>query len=334
MFEWRPDYKQALFNIGMQCYKRKEYEKSENYLQKLLEKDAYFKPLEIYEKLGDIEIKKNHNWNKAKSLYEKVLGTSIVYHLLIKIGKCWENLGDNEKALNCYRRSLEGHSNYVWGLFHMGCLLTKMNEIEEGSNYLRRAYKQDKINMDVIIKYTHSLIKKGSNSDLDTAYEILSKVWEMNKNNIDININISKIYECWGNIHEAINYMENANKSPDFSSDPDKVYSLALLYEKSNSFPKAIQLYKNILAIKKDHVLALCRLGTLYTISKQYKRANKYFQFAYKKDRQCLMATYGLGKVYHYTNLLDNAIVFLKKAIDIDQSFYKYLFNYLEHIQK
>jgi protein O-GlcNAc transferase len=323
MFEWRPDYKQSLFNLGMSCYKRKDYDKSQYFLNKLHSKDEYFKPLEIYERLGDIEIKKHQDWGKAKSLYEKVIGTSVVYHLLIKIGKCWENLNEYEKALASYKKSLDGHANYIWGLFHIGCLLTKMDEGEEGLTYLKRAYKHDKTNVDVIIKYTQSLIKKGGDSDLELALEILSRARETNKNNMDIYINISKIYDCWNNTHDAIQAMEEAHRAPNFSSDPDKVYSLAMLYEKAKSFPKAIQLYKNVLALKKDHTLALCRLGSVFSNAKDYKRAAKYFKFAYRNDKKCFMATYGLGKIANNFKKTEKAIDYFNKTLEINNGYFK-----------
>jgi tetratricopeptide (TPR) repeat protein len=319
-----PENKNALFNLGMIFYKRKDYSQSEDFFQRIIKMDKFYKQIEVYEKLGDIYFKKNRDWDKAKDYYIKANNENIP-HLNVKAGRCFEKLEDFDKALKYYNKSIETDQGYLWGLFHLGSLQCRSEQQINGLKFLKKAYEMDKNNTDILVKYTHELIKTKEEEKLETAFVILKAAQQQNMDNVDLLITLSRYYEIKNNVIEAVNLLENANQQSEFYNNPHKLYFLGLIYEKNKSYTKAIQIYKNILALDKDHIQSMCRIGTLLSNAKEYKRAMKYFTYALKINPNLSYPYYGIGKIYYTLNELEEASTNFILALKYDQDNYKYL---------
>jgi tetratricopeptide (TPR) repeat protein len=318
-----PDNKNALFNLGMIFYKRKDFSQSEDFFQRNLKIDKFYKSNEINEKLGDIYFKKNKDWSTAKDYYVKAQNGQNIPHLNVKTGRCYEKLEEADKALKYYNKSIESDQTYIWGLFHLGNLQCRMDQQTNGLKNLKAAFEKDKSNVDVLVKYTHELIKTKDEEKLELAYGILKEAQQENMDNVDLLITLSRYYEIKNNIKEAVNLLENANTQSEFYNSPHKLYFLGLIYEKNKNYNKAIQVYKNILALDKDHIQSMCRIGTLLYNAKEYKRAMKYFSYALKINASLSYPYYGIGKVYYALNELEEASTNFILALKYDLENFK-----------
>ncbi len=194
-------------------------------------------------------------------------------------------------------------------------------------HFLKKAYDIDKDNTDLIAKYSEELIKSKNTEDLEYGIEILKKAKANYLGNVEILFSLAKAYESKGNLREAISILEEANTYSEFHSNPNRLYLLAMFYEKEKNFNKATQIYKNILAINKEHTQSLVHLGFILQQAREYKRAHKYFKFALKIDPSLAFAHFGIGKIYQVMRNYDDAIVHYLQCIKFDINNYKAFFK-------
>ena len=76
-------------------------------------------------------------------------------------------------------------------------------------------------------------------------------------------------------LKEAIELLENANNYPQFFSDENKLFQLALYYEENKNFKKAVEFFKSVLVINRTHKDALLHLAFIYKGAKEFKKSYK-----------------------------------------------------------
>jgi tetratricopeptide (TPR) repeat protein len=241
----------------------------------------------------------------------------------LKIGRCCEKLKMFSEAFAFYKKSLDITKDYIWGLYYLGTLHIRTGRREEGLKFLRQAVDQSYENTEIVIRYCEELIK--DNDNLDVAINVLTKTPELITENMDLMLILAKAYEKKDDNAKAIEVLEEAMMNKGFNSNPNKMFHLGLLYEKTMSFNKAIGIYKNILSINKDHIPSLCHLGGILSHAKEYKRAMKYFKYALSVDESLPFAHYGIGKIYQANNQIEEAMESYNKCLELDTKFYKYI---------
>jgi tetratricopeptide (TPR) repeat protein len=309
------DNKEVLFALGCVYNKRLEFRNSEEVFNKLFSIDSKFRAREVNEKLGDIQFKFYKKLDKALEYFTDALKYEQSPLLHIKIGRCYERKSDLSSALKHYKKSIELSPNFLWGLFHIGCANSKLGNKSDALFYLKKAYDIDKDNTDVIAKFSEELIMSDNQEDTNLGLEILKKAKSNYIGNIEIMFSLAKAHERRGNIKEAISVLEEANTYSEFYSDPNRLYLLALLYEKEKFFSKATQIYKTILTLNKEHTQALMHIGFILQNAREYKRAHKYFKFALKIDPNLSHAHYGIAKIYQKMKSYDEAMDHYQKSV-------------------
>lgn len=320
-------HREAMFGLGLIYYKRQEYKSSEEYFLKLQNLDSQYKPRPVNEKLGDLNYKFYKNFEKALKFYNAAGENEISTFLLIKIGRCYERMSDYESAQKQYKKSVEINSSFLWGLFHLGCVYSKQGMEAEALIFLKKAYEIDMDSTDVIARYSDELIKSSNTEDLEYAIEILKKAKANYLGNVEILFGLGKAYDKKGLIKEAISVLEEANTYSEFYSNPNKLFLLGVLHEKERNFNKASQIYKNILALNKEHTLALVHLGYILQHAREYKRAHKYFKYALKIDSNLSLAHFGIGKIYQIMKNYQEAEKHFMCCIESDKNNYKAYFQ-------
>lgn len=290
---------------------------------KLQELDKQYKPEVVNEFLGDVKFKFHKDYNGAVTLFEEAYLHSNNEIYLIKIGRCFEKQKDNEMAMKFYQKSIQFNRKYVMGLLHIGWLLSRIGDFEAGIEYLRAAYELAPENPDAITKFCLILIYFPST--VSDAYKILKRALALEPEVPQLIVAYAKSLSKLNPPQEekAIEILEDANLTvKDFSENIKAQYLLAVLYEQRNSLNKAIQLYKNILTLKKHHVPSLVRLGNIFANMKEYNRSLKYLMFALKLEENAL-ANFGVGKVLQYTGDQAGALKYYNTCIEQNPRFHK-----------
>ena len=314
--------KDVIFDLAMSYYTRLEYSNAENLFLRLIEIDQRYKSDITFEKLGDIHLKSNRPTETALLYYQKSLKITPKALLHVKIGRCYEQLGNLGNAIDEYNYSIVLDPNFVWGIFHLGCIYSKLNN-KDALIFLKRAYEKGKEDPEIISKYCDELIKKGDDKNISEAIEILEKAEKSFPQNVEIIISLAKGYAKQNNFKSAVELLEQANSYSNFYSSPNRLFILALFSERSKNFSRAIEIYKNILAINKEHIDSQLHLAFILLNSREFKRAFKYFKYALKINPNLSHVHFGLGRIYHHMKNYEEAIDHYSQCISNDNDNYR-----------
>lgn len=312
----------AIFNLGLYFFRKKEYNLALEQLKKLTDLD-YNKLTFVYMKIGDIYYNYFKDINLALENYLKSIVKNKTDICFIKIGRCYALLNDEEKEIEYYSKALDYNNEQEWANFFMGCALEKKKKTEESLVYLKKAYELDKSNVAFIIKYCEELSKLNHKRDIDVALEILKNGIITYPGKTDIHVCLSDIYLKMQDFTKAIEILEEANRNAEFYSNAEKLFKLGVVYEKINDFSKAISVFKTVLNLKKDHTPSLCHIGFILASTKEYKRSLKYFKYAIKVNPELGYAYYGIGKIFQQIENYDDALEYYAISLEKNPNNYK-----------
>ena len=318
LYRKNPNNLEALFNLGYIYYKEEEFEKSEEYLKRLVEINPDYKKNIVYECLGDIYMNEYNLPRRALDYF--MISESVEENelLFVKMGLCFEILCDNESALNYYMKAHEKNEDFVNPIFHIGCIYDKMNN-PEAIRWLEIAYEREKENVDYLQKYGDILVQCDEEVHISKGILILEKGIEFFTGNIEIISSLAKGYEKQGKLKEAIHILEKAENNEEFRNNMTKVFQLASYYEKAKELTKAIESFKKVLSLDKKNIEALTHIGFIYRSIKENVKAFKCFKQILLLEPNNFLAYYGLARIYQSLDNYDKeAIRCYKNCLNIN----------------
>ena len=350
LYKKNPNNLEALFNLGYIYYKEEEFMKSEEYFQRIIEINPYYKKHIVYECLGDIYMNEYNLPKKALDYFIESRSDDDNELLYVKMGICYEILEDNESALKYYKLAHQKNEEFVNPIFHIGCIYDKMNN-PESIKWLEIAYEREKENVDYLQKYGDVLVQTDNESNISKGILILEKGFEFFTGNIEIISSLAKGYEKQGKLKEAIQLLEKAKNNEEFSNNKSKVFQLASYYEKAKELTKsieffkliepnnffafyglgrlyqsldnhdkeAIQCYKKCLCINYESLKANLQLGIIYLKTKNYEESLKCLEIVIKLEPNNVLGLVALGNVYLEMNDYDKAEENLNLALKLDK---------------
>ena len=295
----------ALFRLGLIKFKEEDYIESEVFFKKIYSINNNYKKNIVCEKLGDITLKLHNEPKTALIYFDKAIHTEANEVLFIKEGRCYEMIDDFENALKEYKKAYEINNNFVWSIFHIGNVMLKLN-IPDAKDWLKQAYEKEKENVDILQKYGDVLVRSDNHDDIKLGIEILEKAKDFYTGNVDIMCSLAIGYEKKKMLKEAIELLENANNYPQFFSDENKLFQLALYYEENKNFKKAVEFFKSVLVINSTHKDALLHLAFIYKAAKEFKKSYKCFSAILDRDPNNASANFGMARLYQLMSSNDN----------------------------
>ena len=134
--------------------------------------------------------------------------------------------------------------------------------------------------------------------------------------NINENINLSLKFYKDNNFKSSL---ECINKV--IAKDQKSIKALGIrasIYEKTNSFEKALNDLITISEIDPSHTFAHYKIGQCYAIFNQYEKAERYFLKSIELDINYAPAYVEIGNLYLKFSLFDKAIQYYKDCEDLD----------------
>jgi tetratricopeptide (TPR) repeat protein len=318
LYRKNPNNLEALFNLGYIYYKEEEFEKSEEYLKRIVEINPEYKKNIVYECLGDIYMNEYNLPKRALEYFSVSESVEENELLFVKMGLCHEILCDNESALKYYMKAHDKNDDFVNPIFHIGCIYDKMNN-PEAIKWLEIAYEREKENVDYLQKYGDMLVQRDDEYHISKGILILEKGIEFFTGNIEIMSSLAKGYEKQGKLKEAIQILEKAKNNEEFYNNRIKVFQLASYYEKAKELSKAIEFFKKVLSLDKRNVEALTHIGFIYRSIKDNVKAFKCFKQILSIEPNNFLAFYGLARIYQSLDNHDKeAIRLYKRCLTIN----------------
>ena len=216
-------------------------------------------------------------------------------------------------------------------------LVSKYSENYMGHKLLAEIYEKEGGMRKAIDEYVKAIdINK---KDYESYYKIANllnnltkkdEAIEMLENLLKIKPDASKASLLLGDLlieknryKEAINlYLNSLKYAPD---DYDLYYNLGIAYTHLNDFKNAKTVYEKAAEINHYKYKASYSLGKISLIYNDINSAEKYFTQALYGEEVEAMSYYELAKIYMIRKEKEKVILFLEKAIELDETYVKKL---------
>jgi tetratricopeptide (TPR) repeat protein len=107
----------------------------------------------------------------------------------------------------------------------------------------------------------------------------------------------------------AIDYYNNAlNASPNNAQSTQTLYNMAMFYQETGNYEKALEKYRMVLQIEPHHRNTLHNMGWVYLVGeKKYEEAVVFFTKAIDLDSNYIEAVFNRGLSFENLEKYDNA---------------------------
>ncbi len=122
-------------------------------------------------------------------------------------------------------------------------------------------------------------------------------------------------------------FAEVKKKLDENPNDPDALFHLADLYDRSNQYPEAIEAYKKVIKVKPTMGYAYLKLGTAYDRLNKSDEAIETLKKAAKYMPTYAVVFNNLGVAYGKSGKLNEEIEALKKAIKLRSEYSSARYN-------
>lgn len=253
--ELEPDHIQALYDLGRLHLAKKNYQKTVDILDRFIQLQPWIPQAYLLKARAHIEL------NEVREAIES-LESSFAYdetnlENLKLLGNLYEQTGQHEKAQRLYSRSLDSTTDPDIR-FRLALLLTDQNQFVEAISILQELVEEFPKNVRINISLARAL--RGNNKYADAA-EVIKSALEDDPNHYRLNYELAELMALLGERQEAI---ERFLHLRDISESNQRInaieINLALLYQRTRQFDKAVELFRTVIQKSPDDEIAKLRL--------------------------------------------------------------------------
>jgi len=253
--ELEPDHIQALYDLGRLHLAKKNYQKTVEILDRFIRLQPWFPQAYLLKARAHIEL------NQVREAIES-LESSIAYdetnlENLKLLGNLYEQTGQREEARSLYSKSLDSTTDPDIR-FRLALLLTDQNQFVEAISILQELVEDFPKNVRINISLARAL--RGNNKYADAA-EVIKKGLEDDPNHYRLNYELAELMALLGERQEAIEHFLHLR---DMSESDQRInaidINLALLYQRTKQFDKAVELFRTVIRKNPDDEIAKLRL--------------------------------------------------------------------------
>ena len=316
--ELEPDHYQALYDLGRLHLAKKNYQKAVDILNRFIQLRPWISQTYLLKARAHIEL------NETQEAIES-LETSFAYdetnlENLKLLGSLYEQTSQPEKERELYRRSL-GSTTDPDVRFRLALLLTDQNQFVEAVSILQELVEDFPKNVRINISLARAL--RGDNKYADAA-EVIKRALEQDPDHYRLNYELAELTSLLGERQEAI---ERFLHLRDMSESTRRIRgietNLALLYQRTRQFDKAVKLFQAVIRKSPDDEFAKLRLvyalkdaGQLQealSLSEQLLKASIEHTYEEQPNKTYLVVAH--AQMLSTDNQLGKAVVLLTKQI-------------------
>jgi len=199
--------------------------------------------------------------------------------IINSIALSYYRIGDNEKALELFKRVLE----------------------------------IDKNNFSATANIARCYADKG---DLDAALRMYQELEARRPKDIRVLMNTAIQFLKKKQFNESLSYFKKILKiSPDY---PPALNNLGLIYLRQKKIPEAINTIRKAIRVKNDDFGAYNNLGVCFAIQRSFKKAIKYFSIAYSFRSDAKDILHNLSQAYQEIGQHEKVISLLEDFLKSD----------------
>ena len=291
----------------------KDFDKSEQMLQPLLEKDNV--EWQVYELMGRLEWGKK-NYNKAAHYFQNVIDLDVNNRIgWIFKGFVLSDADSLESAEKHYKNALKYLPNDPFLLTFHGIALQRLSRDQEAIEQFKKALLIDSTNVNTLVSYGISLNRLHRTFEAITLFE---RTIELEPHNYTALSSLGMIYDQLNMYTKCDSLYEKALRF--FPNDPlfmnNYAYSLA---ERSENLDFALEMAKKAVAADPDNNAYQDTIGWIYYRMGMYDLALIHIKKSVEDRPDSAVVIEHLGDVYLKLGDLKEAKNQWKRALDIDK---------------
>ena len=253
--ELEPDHTQALYDLGRLYLAKKNYQKAVDILNRFIQLRPWISQAYLLKARAHIEL--DETQDAIESLETSFAYDETNLENLKFLGNLYEQTGQCEKARELYSRSLNSTTDPDIR-FRLALLLTDQNQFVEAVSILQELVEDFPKNVRINISLARAL--RGNNKYAEAA-EVIKRALQDDPNHYRLNYELAELMALLGERQEAI---ERFLHLRDMSESTQRInaieINLALLYQRTRQFDKAVELFRAVIRKSPDDEIAKLRL--------------------------------------------------------------------------
>lgn len=306
-----PENTEALLMMGIVAYKQKNYDLSESFVKKSLERKS---PLSFmaHKVLGDV-FRMREMWDESIAHYKKSISLkSDSLEALNNLASIFINQGKGDEAAFYLKKVLAIKPDY-----HVA--LCNMAGIHEAKGNLAEAEKLYRKSISVRPDYAAAYFGMGSVSQKkgneDEALEFFNTTIEYNPQHVEALTGIGDILKDRKNYDGAMDFYTRVAR---LTPRADIFAIIGFIYELKEAYDKAINSYQTALSIDKDFIRALRNLARLFSYFEYHERTYEYAMRGLALEPDDPMLVFCMGSALRGMGQSDEAITYFRKSLALE----------------
>ncbi|MDR1879084.1 MAG: tetratricopeptide repeat protein [Bacteroidales bacterium] len=242
--------------------------------------------------------------------------------LYLDMSRAYLRLGQPDSALNYALVSVGIDSTNANAYITVSDVYFAMGNFDAAQEMLERVIAIDAKNNEAYLKLGELRFLL---QEYDLSEEILLKAIQQETHNPKAYHILAWNYRERGDTLKAIrNYLVAAEQDPDYF---DAYMELGVLYHHRHN-PLALNYYNNALNLQPDNIQALYNMAMFYQETGEYEKALDKYRMILQKDQNHRNTLHNMGWIYLMgQDKFEEAVVFFSKAITVDTTYLEAIYN-------
>lgn len=309
------------YQLAQMALKQKDREKMKEYLLRVAELNADYKPFNVNMGLAEI-FKSEGNFDKAaqhyKIQYYYCSDTKQKVECFLRIAQCLKKLQKFKEARFIYELAISSDPKNHILFYKLAKSYFKENQIKQAIDNLLKAQTLVPDNPKVNLWLGIAHLNMFDACHTTQALSVFAGLIDRNEHDLQAIFGLVKGYEQLNNFEASISILEKYIKSCKEESEviSELMVLLGNLYYKNGQFDKAHQLYAKVLERKPGHIGALVQYANYQSIILgNFEKAAKFYSAVLKYDKNNFTAHFRLGQLYfEKLNNKNQALVHFRSA--------------------
>ena len=236
----------------------------------------------------------NHQKNNLK-------GAQILYNQILKIdphhasalgnlGSIYGQLGENQKAINCFEKAVEIKPNYADAYFNLGVIFKKLKKNKKAKSCYERVLEIDPNNAE---PYNNLGVIFYELSEYQKAKDCYERAIKINPNHANAYRNLGIIFKYLLENQKAKDcYERSIEINPNYAEAHN---NLGVIFHELREYQKAINCYEKAIEINPRYAETCNNLGVIFKELGENQKAKNYFERAIEIDPNHANAIFNLG---------------------------------------
>lgn len=303
MLKYDPENKHILMNLCFILLRENAVEELKANLLKLHKIDPNFMAKLVTFSLGQLYYNEESYENALYFFLENYKHEENKVKCLIMLGKTFEKLKEEKKALITYNKLSLLYSNEVVGIYRVAKLFYKRGEFDLSKEKFAQIITIEPLNAKSHVYLARVLMQQKRK----TPEEINAIIFHLNqgleylkdipKFELIIYHHFAELYDSLDNLDLAIKNYEQAIKL-ESASQHYYLARLSEVYLRKNKYVSALNTYLKLFKMDRQNIEVISQIAMLYAYMSKYENAVKFFNYVLTIEPNNYRANLMLGRLY------------------------------------